>query len=48
MTKLNLGCGSLRPLGWINTDSSVNANLQRVPFIGKPIAKLFNPLQYDV
>jgi predicted SAM-dependent methyltransferase len=41
---LNHGCGSIRPSGWINTDSSVNANLQRVPIVGKWIAKMLNPL----
>jgi predicted SAM-dependent methyltransferase len=47
MTKLNLGCGSVRPNGWINTDSSLNTNMQKIPFIGKKIAKLFNPVEYD-
>jgi predicted SAM-dependent methyltransferase len=47
MIKLNLGCGSVRPNGWINTDSSLNANLQRIPLIGKPLARIFNPVQYD-
>ncbi len=47
MIKLNLGCGSVRPLGWINTDSSLNANIQKIPFIGKKITKLFNPVAYD-
>lgn len=45
--KLNLGCGSVRPEGWINTDSSVNANIQRIPIIGKSIAKLFNSVEYQ-
>ncbi|MBS1506393.1 MAG: methyltransferase domain-containing protein [Bacteroidetes bacterium] len=44
--KLNLGCGSIRPKGWINTDSSLNANIQRIPFIGKRISKIFNPIEY--
>lgn len=44
--KLNLGCGSVRPKGWVNTDSSLNANLQRIPVIGKPIARLFNQIEY--
>jgi len=47
MIKLNLGCGSVRPQSWINTDSSLNANVQRIPLIGKSIARLFNPVQYD-
>jgi predicted SAM-dependent methyltransferase len=46
MIKLNLGCGSVRPIGWINTDSSLNANIQKIPFIGKSFAKLFNPVEY--
>lgn len=45
--KLNLGCGSVRPMGWINTDSSLNANIQRIPFIAKKITKLFNKVDYD-
>jgi predicted SAM-dependent methyltransferase len=45
--KLNLGCGSVRPTGWINTDSSLNANIQKVPIIGKRIAKFFNPIVYQ-
>jgi predicted SAM-dependent methyltransferase len=44
--KLNLGCGSLRPPGWINTDSSLNANLQKIPLIGKSITKQFNKVEY--
>lgn len=47
MIKLNLGCGSVRPEGWINTDSSLNANIQKIPLIGKRISKLFNPVEYD-
>ena len=45
--KLNLGCGSVRPMGWINTDSSLNANIQRIPFIGKKFTRLFNNVDYD-
>jgi predicted SAM-dependent methyltransferase len=45
--KLNLGCGSLRPIGWTNTDSSLNANIQKIPLIGKQIAKIFNPIEYE-
>ena len=47
MIKLNLGCGSVRPEGWINTDSSLNANIQKIPLIGKRISKLFNPVEYN-
>lgn len=46
MIKLNLGCGSVRPEGWINTDSSLNANIQRIPFIGKLVTKTFGKVQY--
>lgn len=46
MLKLNLGCGSVRPNGWINTDSSLNANLQRIPFFGKKFTKLFSKVDY--
>ena len=45
--KLNLGCGSVRPVGWINTDSSLNANIQKIPLAGKKIAKIFNPIEYQ-
>lgn len=47
MIKLNLGCGTVRPLGWINTDSSINANIQRIPLLGKYISKIFNPIIYE-
>jgi predicted SAM-dependent methyltransferase len=47
MIKLNLGCGSVRPLGWVNTDSSLNALLQRIPFIGKSMSKLLGKVAYD-
>jgi len=32
MTKLNIGCGSVKPQGWINIDYSLGARLSRVPF----------------
>jgi predicted SAM-dependent methyltransferase len=44
--KLNLGCGSVRPVGWVNTDSSLNANIQRIPLIGRAITKFFSPVVY--
>ena len=47
LIKLNLGCGEVRPNGWINTDSSLNANIQKIPIIGKKMAKLFNPVEYE-
>ena len=46
--RLNLGCGGVRPEGWINTDSSLNAYLQKIPFLGKLIAdKVIKSVQYD-
>ena len=47
MVKLNLGCGSVRPVGWINTDSSLNASFQKIPVIGKMITRYFNPVIYN-
>ena len=47
MIKLNLGCGSVRPFGWVNTDSSLNAHIQRIPFIGKVMSKLLGKVAYD-
>jgi predicted SAM-dependent methyltransferase len=47
MQKLNLGCGAIRPSGWINTDSSLNAHLQRMPLVGKPLAKMMHKVSYD-
>lgn len=36
---LNVGCGAVRPKNWINTDSSINALVQKVPLVGKALAK---------
>lgn len=44
---LNLGCGSVRPDGWINTDSSLNAHIQRLPLIGKSLGKILHKVEYD-
>mgnify|MGYP002816303183 CR=1 FL=1 len=44
--KLNLGCGAVRPKGWINVDSSLNAYLQKLPG-GKQIAQKLGMVQYD-
>ena len=44
--KLNLGCGAIRPAGWINTDSSLNMLLQQVPFVGSLIPKLAGSRAY--
>jgi predicted SAM-dependent methyltransferase len=46
-TKLNLGCGAIRPDGWINADSSFNAHLQRLPLIGKALSKSFRAVEYE-
>lgn len=32
--KLNLGCGQIRPDKWINTDSSINSLVQKLPLGG--------------
>ena len=45
--KINHGCGSVRPSGWVNTDSSLNANLQKIPVVGKTISRLLHKVQYD-
>jgi predicted SAM-dependent methyltransferase len=45
--KLNLGCGAVRPKGWVNTDSSLNANLQRIPLVGTIVPKLFHTVEYN-
>src|SRR3954469_22025664 len=45
--KLNLGCGSVRPQGWVNTDSSLNAHLQRIPVIDTVARKVFHTVEYD-
>jgi len=44
--KLNLGCGAVRPKGWINVDSSLNAYLQKLPG-GKFLAKKMGMVAYD-
>lgn len=36
---LNVGCGAVRPPKWINTDSSINALIQKIPIGGKFFAK---------
>ncbi len=47
LIKLNLGCGNVRPEGWYNADSSLNANLQRIPLIGKFVSGMFNTVSYE-
>ncbi len=46
MIKLNLGCGQIRPEGWINADSSMNALLQRLP-LGKWIATKLGGVTFE-
>lgn len=45
--KLNLGCGYVRPKGWINTDSSLNAHLQRIPFLGQMLCRIMKTVKYE-
>jgi ubiquinone/menaquinone biosynthesis C-methylase UbiE len=45
--QLNLGCGAVRPQGWINTDSSLNAHMQRLPVLGKLLSIMLRTVQYD-
>lgn len=47
MLMLNLGCGAIRPEGWQNIDSSLNAHLQKIPVIGKLVPKFFKSVSYD-
>jgi len=37
----------VRPASWINTDSSLNAHLQRIPMLGKALHKAFNTVEYN-
>jgi predicted SAM-dependent methyltransferase len=45
---LNLGCGQTRPTGWINTDSSLNSWLQRIPISRWVMVQLFKRVNYDL
>jgi hypothetical protein len=45
--KLNLGCGAIRPEGRINIDSSLNAQIQRIPLFGKMLCKIFKSTSYN-
>jgi len=44
--KLNLGCGAIRPDGWLNTDSSLNSLIQNYA-VGKIISKFLGSRAYD-
>jgi len=35
MKKLNLGCGSKTPSGWINVDYAPGAKLSKIPLVNK-------------
>lgn len=45
--KLNLGCGAIRPQGWINTDSSLNMLVQRIPLLRTVLPKLLHRRVYE-
>jgi predicted SAM-dependent methyltransferase len=47
MVRLNMGCGAVRPEGWVNIDSSLNAHLQKIPLLRSITRKLFGTVQYD-
>ena len=40
LVRLNLGCGSITPEGWINVDGSWNARLAKYPFIRRMLGKI--------
>ncbi|KAF3889675.1 MULTISPECIES: class I SAM-dependent methyltransferase [Nostocales] len=44
---LNLGCGQTRPLGWINTDSSLNSLFQKYPIIQHLMIKIHKSIKYS-
>lgn len=37
----------MRPEGWVNTDSSLNANLQRIPFLKPVVTSIFGTRAYE-
>jgi predicted SAM-dependent methyltransferase len=45
--KINHGCGNVRPANWLNTDSSINALFQRIPYIGKILPRFFHSVKYN-
>lgn len=46
--RLNLGCGSIRPVGWVNVDCSWNALAQKIPGVGPTFAKyVLKTQKYD-
>lgn len=44
---INHGCGSVRPKGWDNTDSSLNAFFQKAPILGKLMSQFFGTVSYN-
>jgi ubiquinone/menaquinone biosynthesis C-methylase UbiE len=46
MIKLNLGCGQIRPTSWVNTDSSMNALIQKWA-IGKWLSKRMGAVEFS-
>lgn len=46
MIKLNLGCGHIRPDGWVNADSSINTLIQKW-ILGKWLAKKLGAIMFD-
>jgi predicted SAM-dependent methyltransferase len=44
---VNVGCGLIRPNGWINTDSSINSLLQTIPYFRRIWRKMHRSTEYD-
>ena len=44
---LNVGCGQTRPKGWVNCDSSLNANLQRLWLTRILMTSVFGKKKYE-
>jgi ubiquinone/menaquinone biosynthesis C-methylase UbiE len=44
---LNLGCGQNRPSGWVNTDSSLNSLLQKLPLFHNIAIQLLKSVEYS-
>jgi len=44
---VNLGCGQVRPEGWLNYDSSLNSLLQSLPRIGKLASVVLPSVKYE-
>lgn len=46
MIKYNLGCGEIRPIGWVNTNSSINDFIQKNAF-GRLFVNIFGSKKYN-